>query len=72
MHLHRKRTFLEESMLISKECAYSQGELVLEVVVQQGPSALVGEGRLYLKGASEYGMMVFFDHIYYCKFDWLC
>ena len=27
-------------MLISKECAYSQGALVLEVLVQEGQSAL--------------------------------
>ena len=33
-------------MLISKACAYSQGVLVLEVLVQEGPSALVDEGRL--------------------------
>ena len=33
-------------MLISKVCAYSQSALVLEVLVQEEPSALVGEGRL--------------------------
>ena len=35
-------------MLISKACA---GALVLEVLVQEGPSALIDEGCLYLKGA---------------------
>ena len=38
-------------MLISKAHAYSQGVLALEVLVQEGPSALADEGRLYLKGA---------------------
>ena len=39
-------------MLISKACAYSQDAIVLEILVQEGPSAL--QGCLYLKGASEY------------------
>ena len=40
-------------MLISKAyaCAYSQCALVLEVLVQEGPSALTDEGCLYPKGA---------------------
>ena len=38
-------------MLISMVCAYSQGMLVLEVLVQEGSSVLVAEGHLYLKGA---------------------
>ena len=38
-------------MLISKAYAYSQGALVLEVLVQEGPSALIDEECLYLKGA---------------------
>ena len=35
---------MEECMLISKACAYSQGALVLEVLVQDGPSALLDKG----------------------------
>ena len=37
--------------LIVLRGAYSQGVLVLEVLVQEGPPVLIGEGHLYLKGA---------------------
>ena len=45
-------------MLISKACAYSQGVLVLEVSVQEGPSALVSEGHLCLKSTKQQVSMV--------------
>ena len=37
---------LEECMLISKACAYSQGAFVLAAFVQDGVPVLVGKGRL--------------------------
>ena len=40
---NRKKKILEEFLLISKACAYSQGVLVLEVLVQEGQSALLNE-----------------------------
>ena len=49
-------------MLITKPCAYSQGALVLEVLVQEEPSALTDEGHaLTSEGClttSEYGTVV--------------
>ena len=48
--MHLKVILKRECKLISKACAYSQGVLVLEVLMQEGPSVLVGEGRLCLKG----------------------
>ena len=51
-------------MLISKACAYSQVALVLEVLVQDGPSAVIDEGRLYLKGAQQQVSSVYLNAIY--------
>ena len=48
MCLNRKVILMEESMLINTN---SKGALALEVLVQEGPSALVSKGRLYLNGA---------------------
>ena len=43
MHLNRKVIIKRPFMLISKATAYSQGALVLEVLVQEGPSALIDD-----------------------------
>ena len=47
VHLKRAR----EQGLCTQCVPSSQGALVLEVLVQEGPSVLIFEGRLYLKGA---------------------
>ena len=55
MRLNRN---VEECILISKACAYSQVVLVLAVFVQDGVPALVGEGCSYLKGTQQQVSMV--------------